>query len=407
MEDRITLKVQALLDEVRIDQAAVRAAVNEALTIMVDTIQTESSRIGAARETSAAAEATADDISDQTQRDKTLIEDIKTALSGDTTGLSTEMQKMVAGTQFIINSLESIRDGIISGLSTLFGIMEDIYGKLRESSPFLQAVESMLNLVMQLFFMPLGNKLAEILLPAVVEMLDKVVSMWDAFEGKTLGEMFADAFSEGIKILGDLLINIGEELSEEGGIVGAIGDLMKGIGTFIEKYLPTIMSVGADIMTFILENIPAIIAIIAGLSAAVVLGHAAIIAAILTSSMNPIAWAVGGSVAVAGAARLLTENAIEGYAEGGVIDPVPGGQFVLVGEGGEREFIIPESRMNMVSSSLTSQSLASSLDMSQNSSAQTVNITYNINGYTDNELKDIIRDTVNDQISKSRLRAGY
>ena len=57
-----------------------------------------------------------------------------------------------------------------------FGIVEDIYGRLKSASPLLQAIESMFNLAMQLFFMPLGNKLAEVLIPSVLRLVDDVVS---------------------------------------------------------------------------------------------------------------------------------------------------------------------------------------------------------------------------------------
>lgn len=413
--DNLIVRFNAILDHVQIEEGAFSKFAESLVSEFrkkLDAAQTELADIRERREDS---DEKYREMLDSSEKERSLFQTIKEVLSGDTGGLSPEDQKRAELLQFVGNISNTIGNTLVSSIQTVIGVVEDVYKQLKQSSPFLQAVESMFNLAMQLFFMPLGNKLAEVLLPAVVDMLDKVVSMWDAFDGKTLGEMFAYAIENGVQLIGEFFYSIGDQLDDQGGIIGSIGDFLKSLGTFIQNVLPRLIDIGGWIFQFIVENIPLMIGLITAFMTAHLASQIAIMTVIAASSFDKI----GGAIAVAagvGAIPLAT-GAVAGvaagavaesmFAEGGIIEPVDGGQLILAGEGGEREYIIPESKMPKLASSLTSSPLPANLDMSQNSSAQTVNITYNINGYTDNELKDIIRDTVNDQISKSRLRAGY
>ena len=120
---------------------------------------------------------------------------------------------------------------------TSLGLIEDIYKQMKNASPLLQAIESMFNLAVTLFFMPLGNKLGEMLIPATIGLLDQVTEIWDAFEGKTLGEAVAFAVEQGTKIFGTYIENIADTLEGNTGVVGSMAKFLHTISDFVQNKL--------------------------------------------------------------------------------------------------------------------------------------------------------------------------
>ena len=114
-----------------------------------------------------------------------------------------------------------------------FQFLEMIYNQLKSASPLLQTIESLFNLAVQLFFMPLGNKLAEVMLPAVLDLVDNVVEMWDAMEGMSISQMIDYMMTVGVQYFAQFFQDLGEQLSEQGGLLGTIGNLMTSIGDFL------------------------------------------------------------------------------------------------------------------------------------------------------------------------------
>ena len=56
--------------------------------------------------------------------------------------------------------------------------------------------------------MPLGNKLATVMLPAILQLVDGVMEIWDKFEGKSLGDMINTAITEGSRLFGEYFISL-------------------------------------------------------------------------------------------------------------------------------------------------------------------------------------------------------
>lgn len=281
-----------------------------------------------------------------------------------------------------VKAIKGTEQAISSSLKKGFGIVEDIYGRLKAASPLLQAIESLFNLAMTLFFLPLGNKLGEILIPATLELVDKVVDLWDKFEGKSLGEMFDIAISTGVKLFGEYFVSIGDELKEQGGLLGGIGELLTTVGNFIQGPGIAVLNTILNVTSFVLGHLKEFITLWIALKTAELamqatgaLGWVGANAAIFTA----VAALVAGGVAYGG-------MTLYGMAEGGRVPATPGGTLRLLGEGGEDEYVVPESKLGNISGG---------------------SITYNIYGYTDSELKTIINDTVNEQISQSRIRSGF
>jgi hypothetical protein len=338
-----------------------------------------------------------------------------------------------------------------TGIKKGFSIVEEIYARMKSASPLLQAIESMFNLAMNLFFMPLGNKLAEVMIPAVLKLVDEVVAIWESFEGKTLGEMFAFAIDNGVRILSGYFNEIGKTLIDQGGLVGKIGLLLESIGGFIENSGVQLLTSILNISTTMLANLKHFISLWISLKMAEIAIQASGLWGDLTG-VKPLI-ALGAVLAVGGTAFAASEAGLSaiGLAEGGYVPAKPGGQLAVIAEGGEGEYVVPESKKeafikyhgaqitdtayrdseggttSRITSSvpreyesmfgMRSQDAVSRVNQSRyefqnnsdstksESNVQNINITYHINGYTDSELRSIIRETVDEQVAKAVYRS--
>lgn len=294
-------------------------------------------------------------------------------------------------------SLNTIADVGVGFIKKTFGLVEMVYNQLKKSSPLLQAIEQLFNLAWMLFFMPLGNKLGEMLIPAVIQLVDDVMDIWDAFEGKTLDEMLSIAIEKGVNMLGDFIEYIGKTLSSQKGFVGSIASMLIFIGDFLRENGEKVLNSIASLASFILTHLKEIIALIVAFKAmSYTMSMMQIVATYASESfLNKISGGtlglgmmLGTSLVVGGVAGVGSYGIMQ-YAgmkaNGGYIPSTPGGQLVTVGEGGEGEYIIPESKMGSVGDR------------------------YTINNYcyTESELKRVINDVLSDNVSAARLRSGF
>lgn len=276
----------------------------------------------------------------------------------------------------------------------LFGFLEGIYSRMRAASPLLRTIETMFNLAMTLFFMPLGNKLATMLIPATIDLVEKVTSMWEAFEGKSLGEMFAHAFDRGLAVLGGYFKNIGKILSDQGGLLGAIGGLISTFGGFVKNNMINLLTGILNMSKFMIEHLKEIITVIVAFKAVSI--SLALAQMAVTAVSNSLLGELGAGILAAAAVAVPlvaaggTYGLLDsiGMADGGYVPATPGGELHILGEGGEGEYVIPESKLKGLGGG-------------------SANITYNIYGYTDSELEGIIRRTTDDQVSRYRLQGGF
>lgn len=282
----------------------------------------------------------------------------------------------------IMKGVQMGASGLKSVATQSLGFVEMIYGYMKRSSPLMQSIESLFNLAVQLFFMPLGNKLAETILPATLDLVDAVLDIWDKFEGKSLGEMMEFAIKEGVKVFSSYIIDIGETLKDEKGIVGSIGNFLVTLGTFVEENGETLITTILNVASLILENFKEFVSLYVGLTTAQ-------IGATVASSIPILGAVVGG---VIGAGATYGALSVAGFAEGGYVPSREGGTLAIVGEGGEGEHIVPESK-------------ADAFAASRMKGSNTYNIT--INGYTDSELKRYVQDIVSEQVSFSRLKGSF
>ncbi len=277
-----------------------------------------------------------------------------------------------------------------SGIKSVIGILQDVHKRLLSASPLLQSVEQLFNLAVTLFFMPLGNKLATVMLPAVLELVDGVMEIWDKFDGKSFSEILNVAITEGAKLFGEYFISLGEEFKEQGGILGSIGSLLVTLGNIIEKLGDGLLERLLDVFNWLVSNLGTFIGTVVALKFTEISLQAATaiatntIAGVLTLGLSALA-AVTIGASIANVFNSSGSSDTPGYAEGGYIPPTPGGKLIRVAEGGEGEYIVPESKAL--------------------SGGNTYNIT--INGMTNDELKNYITEVVNDRVNESRLRSVF
>lgn len=285
--------------------------------------------------------------------------------------------------KLVVNTIKSTEVAISSGLKKGFSIVEDIYSRLKASSPLLQAIESLFQLAMTLFFMPLGNKLGEILIPATLDLLDAVLDLWDEYGDGKLGDMFGIAINKGVTIIAGYFNNIGDTLIEQGGMVADIGRLVKTVAGFISTSgIPLLNSI-LNITTTVLANLKHFISLWVAMKAA----EMAMNAAGIIGETFGVKTAIGVA-AVAALAAGTSELALTGMgmAEGGYVPASPGGQLRVLGEGGRGEYVIPEDKMGSMGGGT---------------------IINNFYGYNEEQLVQKVNDVVNQQVSQSRLRSGF
>lgn len=269
-----------------------------------------------------------------------------------------------------------------------FQFLEMIYNQLKSASPLLQTIESLFNLAVQLFFMPLGNKLAEVMIPAVIELVDNVVEMWDAMEGMSISQIIETMMTTGVQYFGQFFQDIGAKLSEQGGLVGAIGELLSSLGDFLMYDAAGMLQTVIDVVMFVVDHLKEIISLIAAFYA---MQYAMQIASMYVNATGQTVagkWLGAGVIAAGVVTGALAYYSLDklGLAEGGYVPATEGGQVRILGEGGEGEYVIPESKMNTFGG--------------------TTNYYY-FNGYTDEDVLRMIRDEVSSQISQSRIRGSF
>ena len=369
----LTLGLDAIIKNLKVDAQALKDLGEKAAESIVNNVQKASSNISSA------------EFKNNLSRNVT---DMGKVLRGqDVEGMSPEQKQNAALTRTLSQGFEKL-EGTFKGILTKsFDVLETIYGELRKASPLLQAVEQLFNLAMTLFFMPLGNKLGELLIPAVIKLVDNVMDIWDAFGGMTLGEMFEYAISAGINMLADFLNNIGDELIQQGGWIADLGELLKGLSSFVKNNLAGVIKTILDAVTWVVTHLGTMIGLIGtfmSLHYALQVATMAVIAASAEWGKTAIAMGVGAAaVGAIGSAVSWGVGSKIGLASGGYVPATEGGQVHILGEG---EYVIPESKMGALGGN-----------------------SYTINNYmmSTDELDRHIRDVVRGEVSASRLRSGF
>lgn len=316
----------------------------------------------------------------------------KDILWGMVSGAKSDDEEVQKQTKILQMGQEVMQTGIKTVTSITqgsFDFLQMIYQQLKSASPLLQTIESLFNLAVTLFFMPLGNKLAEVMLPAVLELVDNVVSMWDAMEGMSLSEMITFMMETGVQYFAQFFNYIGDLLLEEGGTLAGIGNLMKIIGGLIENS-GGILSTMVSLATFMVSHLKEIISLIVAFYA---MQYTMQLASMYANAVGDTVFgSFGAGIAVVSAIGAITGSlaygtqTIMGMANGGYVPATEGGQLRILGEGGQGEYVIPEDRMG--------------------SFGETTN-NYYFNGFTSDDVIRIIRDEVSTQISQSRIRSGF
>lgn len=266
----------------------------------------------------------------------------------------------------------------------IFGIIKDIHNRVKQASAFLEAVENLFNLAMTLLLMPLGNALAEVILPSAVNLVEKVVKLWDQFEKYTgkkgLKDIISLVMTQGVQLIGTFFKEVGRDFRESGDtLLKGIANLFNWIGNLMETgKLTTLFNLMFTVFEKLTGAMHVWIPLIIGLMTQQLL-------ATMLSGLNILGIPIGSLIAIgAGVGVGLSAEAYLNSADGGEIPQTAGGQLVRVAEH-ESEVIIPKSQL-------------------QNMGGNTYNFT--VNGYTTEEVKQLIRDFISSEISNSQYRSG-
>ena len=299
-----------------------------------------------------------------------------------------------------------------------FDVIKQILGKLKQSSPLLQAIESLFNLAMMLFFMPLGNKLATVLLPAVLDLVDSMVDMWDELGDGGLDEIFNKAMDYGVKKFSDFFGKISDMLkNSSNGFLRALGS----ISGLIQKLIPMV-PIMIGLAAWVIEHLPLMIGVIITLMGTIItLQFASLLASIMPEWMK--AWGGGfvavGAILSAGVGSLVggsldnvskTNKTSDDMAEGGYVPARQGGTWKRLGEAGEGEYVVPERKLDdVMNARLVAGNRGTPYQKGSAGGGGFGNITNNfyINGYTDSDLQRIIRDTVDEQVQLAAIKGGF
>lgn len=268
----------------------------------------------------------------------------------------------------------------ISGLKRGFGILQNLYNRVKQSSQFLAAVENMFNLAMTLLLLPFGNALATTILPAMIDLVDGVLGLWDemdeVFDGTsgTLSKILDIILDKGLDKFGEFFNSLGDKLDDNSGILGAIGTALHTVGKFIESGLEPTLTLIFNIMSKVLEHFKEFVVLYVSY-------QSAMLGAQMFSSIPGVGSIIGGILG-GGVGAGVADSVISKYAsaEGGYVPATAGGSLRVIGEAGEGEYIIPESKLRSQSSGT---------------------IINNFYGYTETELKQIVKDTLREEVQNS------
>lgn len=313
--------------------------------------------------------------------------------------------KQIGQVQSALNSAADITSGI---LSETFNVIQQLYERLKKSSPLLETIETLFNLAMTLLFMPLGNALGEVILPSVIDLVDNILSMWETFDAQfnqgDLAGMLTTIMTTGVQYIGTFVENVGKTLENQGGLLGSIGQVLNVLGTFIQGGMVTLLNAILKGVEFVITHVKELISLLVAFKAAsfaadmvkmnLMIQQMQITAA---SGLNPAGVAalvpsmavgyaaIAGVAAVAGGATYAGLSSM-GLAEGGYVPATEGGQYIPLGDRGEGEYVIPESKMDKMGGGQT--------------------IVNNFYGYTQAELIQVVKDTLRNEILDSKYTAG-
>lgn len=326
-----------------------------------------------------------------------------------------------------INKVASFVKSGLSAVTSLskksLDIVKQIFNRMKAASPLLEAIDSLFNLAMTLFFMPLGNKLATVLIPAVINLVDDVMKMWDEIGDGGLDEIFNKAMEYGARIFSKFFSNIAETLSNSSNsFLRALGTIANLISKLVNS---GIIDSIIKLATFVVSHIPLLIGTIITLMGTIISLQ---VTAMFTEALSDIGFGVGASIAMGVATsaavglgvglgvnnRLNSSNKENtDMAEGGYVAPRSGGTWKRLAEKGKGEYVVPEDEYRAMKSGTSYTSFGRGTtfktDSSSGGSLGGTNITNNfyITGYTDSELTEKIQDVVDEQVQLSDIKGGF
>lgn len=324
----------------------------------------------------------------------------------------------------IVGSLiEAITKAIMAGFNIATSLLKSINKatlKILGTSPLLETIKNILNLAFTMAFLPMSTAILQEILPSILSLLDKAVEFGQSFRlTAEQTESIKQAFDEVITSVVDFFFNNADNLAKF--IANGIKLLPMMMGLMLE-IVETFVGEKDLIFDVCKETIQVMKEMISGGLLPKLLKFAqrtlkffdtygeklATIAIKLAEWLVKVAGPVAGGVenvaegsdSPAGRALKIAKYANPGiggvnllvdfvagalssffhFASGGYVPATPGGVPCIIGEGGEGEYVIPESKMGGVT------------------------IVFSGNVYGMNDFKSQVRSIMNEYTTKANFR---
>lgn len=237
--------------------------------------------------------------------------------------------------QILIDNIDVIVDGLLDIIEALIPRLPEILIKLVEA-----VIKAIISIISNLGER-IGNLFVAIFENGIKPFFEGIFSFFSDFSAGAL-QWFDDmgkGISQGLKNIGQWFHDVFQ------GIWNFIVSVFKGIGDFFagiwEGIKNTFVAIGTNIGNAFANAFKAVVNGVLSFVEGIVNGVINIIN-VFADAINALLGAISGGQASIG--RLNHVN-FPRMATGGIVEAVQGGKLILAGEGGEDEWVVPESKM--------------------------------------------------------------
>lgn len=282
--------------------------------------------------------------------------------------------KLLSGDKEKGEGLSDLKGNVMAGLGVIrmvFGILDEFIRKFRRSSPLLDNVLSLIENAWNLIMAPIMTAIGIELIPLVETIYEKVFkivqTMWEVYESEGIVGMIMVAIDGAFDIFCAIIEKVLEMFMGKETL-----DNIKGFVNSITKWMPEGMTF-SSLIKDVISSVGKLFNPLPGSSNSAM-------------DLNNLFWQ--GVDWLTGLGK---------GAEGGYVEASPTGTPMILGEAGEREYIIPESKVTSFANQYTTNRPVTN--------GNTINVY--VNGYTDSDLGDKIITVLNTRTELSNLRGGF
>lgn len=272
-----------------------------------------------------------------------------------------------------LGDLKGMATSALGVVRMVFGILDEFIKKFRRSSPLLDNVLSLIENAWNLIMAPIMTAIGIELIPLVETIYEKVFkvvqTMWEVYENEGIVGMILVAIDGAFDIFCAIIEKVLEMFMGKETL-----DNIKNFVSLIKQWMPDGLTF-SSLITSIIDSVKNLFNPLAGMNVGV-------------NDMNNMFW---------DGVDWLKDKLGFG-AEGGYVEATPTGTPMILAEKGEREYIVPESKVTSFANQYTTYKPT-------DRGNTTINVY--VEGYTDTDLGDKIVTVLNSRTEMSNLRGGF